>query len=112
MADIIKFRTSQKTRGAPIIRDVALVPVRAAVCWGSGAPALRVLIAIAACINDDGFACISLGQIAAVTGIDRRSIPSLIKELEGFGLIRRECHRRPNGTWMTNRYAVNDVTLA
>jgi hypothetical protein len=111
MANIIKFKQAVEKREAPIIRDMALVPVRAAVCWGPGAPALRVLIAIGACIND-GFACISFGQIAAVTGIDRRSIPSLIKELEGFGLISRECRRRPNGTWMTNRYAVNDVTVA
>jgi DNA-binding MarR family transcriptional regulator len=68
--------------------------------------ALRVLIAIAAHLDRTGWAYPSLSTIAGLTGIARKKVPSLIAELEGAGLLRRE--RSKGGRGNPTRYQVSD----
>jgi hypothetical protein len=114
MAEIIKFNRGTKKRETPPppLPDSARVPVRAAGRDGVGAPALRILIAIAAHADSEDRACVSMARLAELTGYHRGNIASVINELERFGLISRERRRRPNGSSATNLYTVLQQDVA
>jgi DNA-binding MarR family transcriptional regulator len=108
MGEIIKLNRGTKKREPPPLPDSARVPVRAAAGYRYyiGAPALRILIVIAAHADSEDRACVSMASLAELTGINRGNIASVINELERFGLISRERRRRPNGSSAINRYTV------
>jgi hypothetical protein len=76
--------------------------------WAAGVEirprAFRVLIAIAAHIDRDGWAYPSLASIAALTGIARNKLFAAVDQLENVGLLRRD--RSKGGRSNPTRYQV------
>lgn len=68
--------------------------------------ALRVFIALCSYANSTGECWPSLATLAQMTGIDRRKIPDLIKELEGRGWLSRLRRKDENGDATSTKYTI------
>jgi hypothetical protein len=84
----------------------ARVPVRAANLRHLSARDLRVLIAIAAHLNSEGFAYPGITRIAALAAVDRSKVPSSIKKLVAAGLVRARRRRDESGDFASTVYEI------
>lgn len=85
----------------------ARVPVEAAADHKLGATPLRVLIAIARHVDENGRGFPSLDSIARLTKLDRRNVPAALKKLEEQGWITRERRKDKSGDATSTAYTIS-----
>lgn len=68
-----------------------------------------VLLAIASQLNSEGYCVPSLGELAKLTRLTKRSVTRVIKGLESAGLIRIERRRGTVSGNLSNLYRLNFV---
>lgn len=85
---------------------LSLVPARAASDPRLGAAACRVLLAIGAHVNRDGWCWPSFATIADMVGTGRQAVMRQVGELVDLGYLERQHRKRENGSAASNAYRI------